>query len=63
MLDQYLQSKKEMTFSISEDDKILLEGEPVVSEARILLELFVSQFKKLQAESITFSSGITLEEL
>ncbi|MFH1354622.1 MAG: ATP-binding protein [Candidatus Omnitrophota bacterium] len=63
MLEVYLQSKKEMTFSISAEDKILLEGEPVASEARVLLESFVSQFKKLQAESITFSSGITFEEL
>ncbi|MFH1413775.1 MAG: ATP-binding protein [Candidatus Omnitrophota bacterium] len=63
MLEVYLRSKKEMTFSISAQDKILLDGEPVVSETRVLLESFVSQFKKLQAESITFSSGITFEEL
>ncbi|MCM8789793.1 MAG: ATP-binding protein [Candidatus Omnitrophica bacterium] len=63
IISEALQANNELTFSISAENKVLVEGEPVVSEATMLLEEFISQFKKLQAESITFSEGLTAEEL
>src|SRR4030042_2654059 len=62
-LTEYLASKRELTFSLSSEDKILIEGSPVVIRFKGLMDAFVSQFKKLQAESITFAQGLTIEEI
>lgn len=62
-LQEFLTTKKELTFSLSPEDKILIEGSPVVIQAKGLLNEFASQFKKLQAESITFSVGLEIQEL
>ena len=61
--EEYLASKKELTFSLSAEDKILIEGSPVVIRFKGLMDAFVSQFKKLQAESITFAQGLSIEEI
>jgi PAS domain S-box-containing protein len=63
VLQESFGSKKELTFSLSAQDKILVEGQPVANIATGMLGEFISEFKKLQAESITFSDGLTLEEL
>ena len=63
VLQESFSSKKELTFSLSAQDKILVEGQPVTNIATGMLEEFISEFKKLQAESITFSYGLTPEEL
>jgi PAS domain S-box-containing protein len=62
-LQDFLALKKELTFSLSAENRILIEGSPVVIKAKGLLEEFISQFKRLQAESITFSQGLAIEEL
>lgn len=62
-LAQTLNSKKELTFSLSPENKVLIEGLPVVSSASGLLNTFASEFKKLQAESITFCEGLNIEEV
>jgi PAS domain S-box-containing protein len=63
IIAEALQTNNELTFSISAENKVLVEGNPILSEATSLMEEFISQFKKLQAESITFSSGLTQDEL
>jgi PAS domain S-box-containing protein len=63
VLQESFSSKKELTFSLSAEDKILVEGQPVANIATGMLGEFISEFKKLQAESITFSYGLTPEEL
>lgn len=63
VLQEILNTKKELTFSLSSENKILVEGSPVADKTLYLLDEFISEFKKLQAESITFSDGITSEEL
>jgi PAS domain S-box-containing protein len=63
LLDEYLNVKKEITFSLSAEGKVLVEGLPVTASATKILEEFISEFKKIQAESITFSFGISIDEL
>ena len=63
ILQEILNTKKELTFSLSPENKILVEGLPVSDKTFYLLDEFISEFKKLQAESITFSDGLTPEEL
>ena len=63
ILGEILKTKKELTFSLSGENKMLVEGSPVSDKTFYLLDEFISEFKKLQAESITFSEGLTIEEL
>ncbi|OGX15746.1 MAG: hypothetical protein A2166_03205 [Omnitrophica WOR_2 bacterium RBG_13_41_10] len=63
VLSKALALKKQLTFSLSGQDKILVEGQAITSSAQTLLEEFIAEFNKLQAESITFSEGLSVEEL
>ncbi len=61
LLDDYLALHKELNFSFSEDS-FLVESTPVVLE-NPLIENYKNQLKKWKIQSVTFSSGLTLEEL
>ena len=63
VLSKAIVLKKQLTFSLSGQDKILVEGQAITSNAQTLLEEFIAEFMKLQAESITFSEGLSVEEL
>ena len=63
VLSKAIVLKKQLTFSLSGQDKILVEGQAITSNAQTLLEEFIAEFIKLQAESITFSEGLSIEEL
>jgi len=63
VLSKAIVLKKQLTFSLSGQDKILVEGQVIISNAQTLLEEFIAEFMKLQAESITFSEGLSVEEL
>jgi len=63
VLSKAIVLKKQLTFSLSGQDKILVEGQAITSSAQTLLERFIAEFKKFQAESITFSEGLSPEEL
>lgn len=62
-LQDFLNSKKELTFSLSAEGRILVDDVPVELKVKSLMEEFAAQFRKLEAESITFSQGLSMEEL
>ena len=58
-----LAAQKDFTFSISSENKILLEGVGVFDRPSKLQDDFISRFKGLEVLSVTFSQGLTPEEV
>lgn len=59
---EILKIKNEITMSISSDNKLIIENEPLGGK-NLFIEEFITYFKKLNTENITFNSGLTEKEL
>lgn len=58
-----LKAKDAISVSLTSDNQILIEGEPAGERGSKLVEDLAAQFRKLDIESLTVSSGITDKEL
>ncbi len=61
-LTEILAKKGSITLSLSPDEKVIIENEPV-NEKSVFIDDFVSFLKRLNIENISFNSGITEKEI
>lgn len=61
-LAEILTKKGAITLSLSPDEKVIIENEPI-NEKSLFIADFVSFLKRLNIESISFDSGITEKEI
>jgi PAS domain S-box-containing protein len=62
-LNLILIKKPALSMNLSPDNKILVEGEPLSDRGSAVADDFIPLFRKLDAEELTFNSGIADKEI
>ncbi len=62
-LTEILASKPSIALSLSQDNKIIVEGESLAGKSAELTNTLAPYFKKLDIENLIFTSGITEDEI